>query len=113
MHEMSLCEAIVQTLEEQASTHAYTKVKRVRLSVGPLSCVEPEALKFSFDACTRGTLADGASLEILQAEGSAWCFGCSETFPITGHGQPCPRCGSHLVHVTSGDEFKIKDMEVV
>jgi hydrogenase nickel incorporation protein HypA/HybF len=113
MHEMALCEAIVQMLEDQAKEHAYTRVKRVRLSVGPLSCVEPEALQFSFDACTRGTLADGASLEILNAEGEAWCFACSGAFAVTGHGQACPTCGSHQVQITAGDEFKVKEMEVV
>ena len=112
MHEMALCEAIVQALEEQATVHAYTRVKRVRLAVGPLSCVEPEALRFSFDACTRGTLADGAVLDIIDTEGTAWCFGCCKTFPVTGHGQECPACGGHQVQVMTGDEFTIKDMEV-
>lgn len=112
MHEMALCEAIVQALEEQASVHAYSRVRRVRLAVGPLACVEPEALRFSFDACTRGTLAEGAALDILRTDGSAWCFACGEAFPVTGHGQPCPTCGGHRVQVTGGDELTIKDMEV-
>ncbi len=61
MHEMSLCQGVVRILEEQAAAHAYKRVKTVRLEVGPLATVEPEALRFCFDAATRGTLAENAN----------------------------------------------------
>ena len=41
MHEMSLCQGVVQILEEQAKTHAFTRVRTVRLEIGPLAAVEP------------------------------------------------------------------------
>ena len=46
MHEMALCRGVVRIIEEQAKTHAYTRVKTVRLEIGPLAAVEPEALRF-------------------------------------------------------------------
>ena len=55
MHEMALCRGVVQIIEEQAKAHAYTRVKTVRLEIGPLATVEPDALRFCFDAATRGT----------------------------------------------------------
>jgi hydrogenase nickel incorporation protein HypA/HybF len=57
MHEMSLCQGMVQIIEEKAKAHAYTRVRTVRLEIGPLATVEPEAMRFCFDAATRGTLA--------------------------------------------------------
>lgn len=112
MHEMAICESIVQALEEQAAVHAYSTVRAVRLEIGPMSCVEPEALRFSFDACARGTIADRARLDIIETKGTAWCFACSESVPVGRRSDPCPECGSHQIEVTGGDELRIKDMEV-
>jgi len=112
MHEMSMCESIVQILEDQAQVHGYSRVKAVRLEIGPFSCADPEAMRFCFDATTRNSLADGARLDILMTEGEAWCFACSLSVSINTRTDPCPRCGSHQLQVTAGEEMRIKDMEV-
>jgi hydrogenase nickel incorporation protein HypA/HybF len=112
MHEMALCRGVVKILEEQASAQSYTRVKLVRLEIGPLATVEPEALRFCFEAATRGTLAENATLDIITAAASAWCFSCGETVTITERNGVCPNCGSYQVHVTGGDELRIKELEV-
>ena len=72
MHELSLCENILQVMEAQAEARGFQRVKAVWLEVGKLSCVEVEALRFSFDVVTRDSLADGARLEIVEMPGQAW-----------------------------------------
>ena len=42
----------------------------VWLEIGVLSHVAPEALRFCFDAVTRGGLAEGAQLEIVATPGA-------------------------------------------
>jgi hydrogenase nickel incorporation protein HypA/HybF len=64
MHEISLCESILDIINERAAQDRFSKVKRVRLEVGPFSSVEPEALRFGFDVVMRGSVAEGAKLEI-------------------------------------------------
>ncbi|NIU77000.1 MAG: hydrogenase maturation nickel metallochaperone HypA, partial [Gammaproteobacteria bacterium] len=76
MHEMALSESILQVLEEQARAQGFSRVRRVRLEVGVLSCVEPEALRFHFGAVTRGSLAEGAELEVLPVPAAGWCLPC-------------------------------------
>ena len=112
MHEMSLCQSVVQILEEQAKTQAFTRVKTVRLEIGPLATVEPEAMRFCFEAATRGTLAENATLDIITTPASAWCFSCGETVVISERNGVCPSCGSYQVQVTGGDELRIKELEV-
>lgn len=112
MHEMSLCESIVQTLEEQAALHSYKRVKAVWLEIGLLAAVEPEAMMFCFDAVTRGTLAENARLEIVNMPATAWCMACAKSVAIENRFDSCPDCGSHQMHVTGGDELRIKQMEV-
>ena len=68
MHEMSLTESIVELIEE-GRKQGFSRVRVVRLEIGALAQVEPEAMRFCFDAVTRGTLAEGARLDIASARG--------------------------------------------
>lgn len=112
MHEMAICESIRSTLEEQASLSAFTSVRRVTLEIGPLSGVEIEALRFGFDVAMRGSVAETAYLEIIECPAMAWCLPCADTVPISARYDPCPRCGSHQLQVTAGEELRIKELEV-
>jgi hydrogenase nickel incorporation protein HypA/HybF len=112
MHEMSLCESVLQIMNEQARAQGFTRVRRVRLEVGALAGVELEAMRFGFEVVTRATLADGAALEIIELPGQAWCLGCSSPVTVERRYDPCPKCGGHQLQVTGGDELRIKDLEV-
>ena len=113
MHEMALCENILQVLEEQAVEQDYAAVKTVWLEIGPLAGVELEALRFSFDAVANGTLAERAKLVIVKTRGEAWCRSCTKTVPIQHRFDACPHCGGYELQVTGGEELRIKELEVV
>jgi hydrogenase nickel incorporation protein HypA/HybF len=112
MHEMSLAEGVLQILEDNASSQGYSRVKTVWLEIGQLSDVEPEAMRFCFDAVVKGTLAEGARLEIVSKEGQGWCMTCAKTVALPAKFEPCPLCGGYMVNVTGGDEMRVKELEV-
>lgn len=112
MHEMSLCESILQVLEEQARAQDYARVKVLRLEIGALAGVEPEAMRFGFDVVKRGTLAEEAKLEIIHVPGRAWCMPCGKTVSIQQRFDACPHCGGYQLQVTGGEELRIKELEV-
>jgi hydrogenase nickel incorporation protein HypA/HybF len=112
MHEMSLAEGIIQLIEDAARTQGFAQVRSVWLEIGRLSSVEPEALRFSFDVVSRGSIADGARLEIVDVPGSAWCMQCSQSVDLPALYEACPRCGSYQVQVTGGTEMRVKELEV-
>ena len=112
MHELSLCEGILQVLEDQATEQDYARVKTVWLEIGALAAVEVEAMRFSFDLVCRDSLAEGCRLEILPLPGTAWCMRCADSVEIAARYDPCPRCGGHQLQVTGGDEMRIKELEV-
>lgn len=68
MHELGLSRNIVSIVAEHAGAR---RVRRVRIAVGPLACVERQALEFCFDIAAEGTVLAGAVLEFLDAEGDA------------------------------------------
>jgi len=112
MHEMSLAESVVEILQEEARRQAFARVRTVWLEVGGLSHCDPEALAFCFDVVTRGSLAEGARLEIVRTPGAGWCLACSRAVAVARRGDPCPECGSYQIQVTGGDEMRIKELEV-
>jgi hydrogenase nickel incorporation protein HypA/HybF len=112
MHEMSLAEGILQIVEDTARANAARQVRTVLLELGALSHVEEQALRFCFDAVTRGTVADGARLEVLATPGRAWCMPCGTDVPLARLGDACPHCGSYQLQVTQGEEMKVKEIEV-
>ena len=112
MHEMSLCEGVLQVLETEAKKQGFSRVKRVILDIGVLSGVEIPALEFAFEVVMRGSLAENALLEINELEAQAWCMVCAESVAIKARYDACPRCGSYQLQVSSGDEMRIKELEV-
>lgn len=113
MHEMALAESIVEIVERTAAANGGGRVSAVRLEIGALSHVEVEALRFCFDAVTRGGAAEGARLELDSPPGQAWCMPCGATVPLARLGDACPRCGSHQLQVTQGEEMRVKDIELI
>jgi hydrogenase nickel incorporation protein HypA/HybF len=112
MHEMSICEGILQVLEKEAGRQGFQRVKGVWLEIGPLAGVEAEALRFCFDAVVRGSLAEGAQLEIIEIPGQGVCLQCDQSVPVRQRFDPCPACGGYGVRITHGEELRIKELEV-
>jgi hydrogenase nickel incorporation protein HypA/HybF len=112
MHEMALMEGVFRLIEEQGQAQGFTRVRAIRLEIGRLATVEAEALRFCFDAIQKGSIADGAALEIADAPGTAFCFDCGAAVEIMRRYDDCPRCGGGKLQVTGGDEMLLKELEV-
>ncbi len=112
MHELSLCEGVLQALEESAKKQSFKRVRTVWLEIGELAGVEIEAMRFCFDAVMKGTLADQAKLEIIEMPGQAWCMKCAANVRVRQRFDQCPKCGSYQLQVTEGDQMRIKELEV-
>lgn len=112
MHEMSLADGVLRVIEDSAEANGFSRVKTVWLEIGALAGVEAEALRFCFDAAVKGTLAEGARLEIVATEGRGRCFSCGETVAIQLRYDLCPLCGGCPVEPTGGMEMRVKELEV-
>ncbi|MDD5114220.1 MAG: hydrogenase maturation nickel metallochaperone HypA [Methylobacter sp.] len=112
MHELSLLENVREILEDHAQSQKFSKVSRVTLEIGKLSCVEPEALRFGFDVVMKGSLAEGAELIITGLEGLGHCQQCGQNTVMDALYDPCGHCGRPLT-VVQGMEMKIKDLVVI
>jgi hydrogenase nickel incorporation protein HypA/HybF len=108
MHELALTCSIVETAQKAA---AGRPVMRVTLVIGRLSGVMTAAVRFCFDEVARGTLLDGAALDIVEPEGRARCEACGAEFATPDLLTRC-RCGSLALTRLSGEELTIRSIEV-
>ncbi len=109
MHELSIAQGVVEICEQHA---AGRRVLAVTLAIGALSGVVPEALEFCFEAVTKGTLLENARMEIERVAATGFCGVCQEVFVVQGFIDPCPRCGGFPLEMRSGEEMRVKDLEV-
>jgi hydrogenase nickel incorporation protein HypA/HybF len=108
MHEMAITQSVVDAVCERA---AGRRVHSVRVQVGALCAVVPDAMEFCFDLVTEGTIAAGARLDVDVQPGSARCRTCGQDFTLPDLILLCP-CGSADVEVLAGRDLRILSMEV-
>jgi len=109
MHEMSITQSVVEICETHA---AGRRVSCVVLEVGELAGVVPESIEFCFEACTSGTLLEGAKLAIELVPGVGRCPSCGCEPPVKTLFDPCPDCGAFGLTIVSGEELRVKELEV-
>ena len=112
MHEMSLIESVVALVEDERRKQDFSRVRVIRLAVGVLGHAEPSALRFCFEAVARGTIAEGARLEIEQVRGEGWCDSCRQSVSLSERFAACPICGDPQVKMTAGGELLLSELEV-
>jgi hydrogenase nickel incorporation protein HypA/HybF len=103
MHELAITQGVVDAVTERTGTAPVTSV---RVRVGRLSGVVPDAMRFCFELVTAGTPLDGASLEIEQPEGRGRCRTCGAEFGLADLILLCD-CGSADVEVLAGRELAV------
>ena len=108
MHELGIAKNIVSIVCEHANGQ---RVQKVRLEIGALSAIMPEAIRFCFDVCAKGTEVEGAILEIDEIAGRGKCTDCKRESLLDQHVWICP-CGSRNIECIAGMELKVKEMEV-
>jgi len=113
VHEVALCQSLVEIICEQQRQGGFSQVRRVIVEVGVLGHVDPHALEFAFDVEAQGSPAEQAVLEILETEGRAWCMDCSQAVTIKRRGDACPLCDGFGMIVEQGDELRLKELEVI
>ena len=108
MHELGITRSMVAICAENSNG---ALAKRVTLEIGKLSAIMPDAVRFCFDICAKGTVVEGATLEILEISGLGKCKSCGSNVELKQLVGRCA-CGSNDLQIVAGEELKVKEMEV-
>jgi hydrogenase nickel incorporation protein HypA/HybF len=110
MHELGLVQEVIDVCAARAEG---ARVRRVVLEVGKLAAVLPAAMRFCFELVAAESALAGAELEIVEVAGTGRCRGCGATVEMEGPLATCGRCGGSELDWLSGEELRIREMEVV
>lgn len=112
MHELSICQALLDQVERIAAEHGATRVESISLRVGPLSGVEAQLLRHAYPLAAAGTIGEFAELLIEPAPVRVSCSACGAETPATPNRLLCGQCGSYKTRLLSGDELLLANLEL-
>ncbi len=105
-------ESVIELIEDQARRAPFSRVRVIRLHLGALGPAEPDCLRFCFDAVARGTIAEGAKLDIVIIAAEARCPACQRVTKLDDRFEPCPICANPERHIIVGGELRLAELEV-
>jgi hydrogenase nickel incorporation protein HypA/HybF len=97
---------------QQARQAGAQRIHRIMMRVGALSGAVPETLEFAFDVIAKGTMAEGASLEIERVPIRCFCPHCEREFEPADFVCECTQCGRPTTDIRAGRELQLTNLEV-
>jgi hydrogenase nickel incorporation protein HypA/HybF len=108
VHELGLCSSIVDAVAARAGDRP---VARVRVRVGRLHHVHPDAFDQSFAVAAQGTTVQGAGVDLVLLPVQSRCGACGASWGSDEPPLACPSCDSVDVELTGGDELVLESIE--
>lgn len=106
MHELAICQALLDQVADIATTHGAPTVESISIAVGPLSGVEPLLLADAFDVARCGPCAT-AELLFETAPVRVRCRDCGAECECAPNALLCAECGGFRTQVVRGDELML------
>lgn len=116
MHELPVTKSICDIVLRHAAANGAAEVISVQLEIGALSDLQNEWVQRYFGHVSRGTVAEGAALEIRKVPAVFSCNRCDRRFAVdslAAEGIACGPCGAEDVQLVSGREYLVKSIEVM
>ncbi len=110
MHELSIAAAVVDAVIAHLPS-PQARVEQVRVRIGALAGVLPDALDFAYDVAVAGTPLEGSRLVLEIAPIIVTCAVCGPQEITDRRDFRCPVCGQVAGRVVGGKEMEIVDIE--
>jgi hydrogenase nickel incorporation protein HypA/HybF len=108
MHELALCQALIDEVEAVARRQRATSVTDVYVSVGPLSGAESPLLHSAFPIAAAGTMAASARLHLAATPVRVACSECGRESEVAMNRLVCSHCGDWRTQLIAGDELLLQ-----
>jgi hydrogenase nickel incorporation protein HypA/HybF len=107
MHELSIAQEIISIIEDEMARHNLKGVKEVKVRVGALSGISPDALSFGFEAATMDSSLSETKLLIEEIPACGKCLACGRIVRVDDFVFLCPYCDSRNLEITKGEELDV------
>lgn len=113
MHELSVCYALLQQVEQLATQHHARSVAKITVQIGALSGIEAELLSSAFTIAQAGTITDSAELCLENIPITVLCQQCGAESEVTLSCLLCKSCGDWHTRLIRGNELLLKQVEFI
>lgn len=114
MHELGVVFYCLDEVEKLAKENKVNHVNKVTIELGTVSGVVDSYLVDCWNwACSKRELMTDCKLEIEKIKAITHCEDCGNDYNTIIYGKTCPNCKSENTYLLQGNEFYIKNMEVV
>ena len=112
MHELAIARSLIDLVDDYAARHGNRKVRRIHVRLGELSAMT-RALHFCFGPASRGSLCEGAWLEVEEIPLTVRCNHCEAVKAPSGrYNFRCPDCGLPTPELVTGREMQLAAIEL-
>jgi hydrogenase nickel incorporation protein HypA/HybF len=112
MHELGIANSLLESVRTEARRFPGRHISSLGVRIGELSGVDPEAVRFCFEALVRGTDLEPLTLDIDYRPRQHECQTCGRAFVASFEDRVCPHCGSVDSRFIGGDELELAYLEV-
>jgi hydrogenase nickel incorporation protein HypA/HybF len=113
MHELSIVEALIdQVRQEVEHTGHHGRVLQLEVSIGRLSGVYADAVRFAFGLLAAGTIVDGAKMVIHEPKPICRCHACHAEVEIDDLVVQCPKCAADEITIEGGRDMMLQSIEI-
>lgn len=112
MHELAICQALIEHVERVSREHGGRRVLSVTVSVGALSGVEAGLLEHAFPLAAAGTVADEAAFVVESVPVRVRCRTCRAESEAAPNRLVCGACRDWQVDVVAGEELLLQRVEI-
>jgi hydrogenase nickel incorporation protein HypA/HybF len=113
MHELSIVEALIdQVTQELDRAGQQGRVLQLDISIGRLSGVHPDSVRFAFELLAPGTILDDAKIVIEEPKAVSHCHACGTQVEIDDLVLDCPKCHSDAITIEGGREMILQSIEI-
>lgn len=112
MHELGIAQQMMSIAFDYAAQHHAHKITAFHIEISTAMDESEEALRFHIENLARGTLAEGATIEIVRIPAHVVCLDCGNAFELNADNVICPQCASSRVRAHAHDDFKLTSIEI-
>lgn len=112
MHELGVARQMIGLALQAAQENHAQRITQFTIEMSRAVDESEDALRFHLETLARGTLAEGATFEIVRVPVHLHCLKCGNEFEQDYLGEACPKCSSARVVPQTNDEFKLSSIEI-
>ena len=112
MHEMSVATSLMRVLSKKLAELAPCKLTALELTVGELSGIDRESLRFALDTLVTEAGYDGVELRFEPGPAVFACSACSWQGQLSSFTLACPKCNGPDLDIIAGQHVSLERIEI-